>query len=936
MVYFIFCCLFLCGLILLWSAQRLRVERTLDRERLYHTPPKPLIAQIPVIGLEDSGKTVFIANLLHHLIDERPNQKYPQPQTRITVEYLPDALEIGLMPSTVPSSHTPLKDRVQETLSLHARREMSPTQDHQHGFVSALFATSSTQEAPDSTPHNQAICHLIDLPGRFFREDDYSPSNIHPWINQADGLIFVIDGPRALLCCAEMIIDKSPEFWPESLSPLLEKARDILPPSERSGQRSQQLYHDAISSLLTRGDTQGLPVWILITKGDLFKEDDRGQTSSQSNLRGLEDLKNLVKSRFFDGLLLPQSHIKFRVDEVSSSRDHIAFWTQASKGALEFFRVLRGRVQKREAKAHTLHARLKSLRYTTSISKALIVLLSLPTLLSFNVINLSPLNEGVIWDQNSLQQVYRETLNFAQNTPLSPLSRLLFKDLIAHRYTYIFSAGQQVLHDELQRQLETLDSKTSSPLETRPSAALQHRSSLIPSMRSLRAQVNFTQMMVRSTDTPLIAQELKIDLNEAEQLLAGLDRWRVGRTPLAGDFDALMKRALIFNSADVWRRRCVESGHRSNTDRSSTELTPACVFSVYGHRQQERFLRQMKAISTQESHTSSPTDQWVTQRVLKMLQLKLSLKQMLSHPDLEDELHLAVFSAWQESWRGAMSASLKASTLDRKLEVLKSFNDQKLKLARTLNVPLADLLIPVDVKRAWDEALAQLILLAPKSEVSSRAGLLERLSWVKPYLEPKRLLILEFQELESRWIDQLKALLNAPEDRSVELAALSQEIETSLTRFNEIDDRSIEEWRRQVPDLKKALSPQRYLLKITHLRCDRMRARQTGLEWDDHFGIDRFRPALQIKSQGEVTEISERHPFYLMWRVWAPIELYVIDQDTIGGDDVLFVEKVQGSLGLFLQSERSLRGDVCQFGVDLTTRPTWVTWLLELGVINAL
>ena len=202
----------------------------------------PIQLTIPIFGTRGSGKTLLLSTLTDQLVRERPEFI----KNILSADFITRDEERTLIHDhshhRMESSET-VVDRI---LSSFQMGQLPETKEPEDLFLSIIFGA-------ERQTHQVTRCHFIDVPGKQFEVEDQHQHNLDPRIEQADGLICVIDGWNAAYALREHL---SFEINPAQV--------DAWPTSNFS----EALYRRTLTRVIERKSGQNFPVWIILTKMD--------------------------------------------------------------------------------------------------------------------------------------------------------------------------------------------------------------------------------------------------------------------------------------------------------------------------------------------------------------------------------------------------------------------------------------------------------------------------------------------------------------------------------------------------------------------------------------------------------------------------------------------------------------------------------------------
>jgi len=278
-------------------------------KRLMESAPLPARdlnrLNLPILGVKESGKTLLLATLGEQLTSTSTERLTTRLLTRREEEEERGRTLKPFDPADLAQPPLAPGERSTEAMIFFERRRFEregvseTTLSSEDALFSVQFATSGPLKGPK-------VCKLEDVPGEEFMEERHHNANLAPRLARADGLVLVVDGPKALA------------------------AGDAPPPEH-------VLYKQTLEEYLDRKEHG--PVWVVVTKADLLPEDRRDEVFWREHT--LRHVAPLLK--------LEGSSVTFELSLVSARRDCVAPWRALERAGEEFFVSLKGVLERREA-----------------------------------------------------------------------------------------------------------------------------------------------------------------------------------------------------------------------------------------------------------------------------------------------------------------------------------------------------------------------------------------------------------------------------------------------------------------------------------------------------------------------------------------------------------------------------------------------------------
>ncbi len=365
-----------------------------DLERLY----------LPILGVKESGKTLLLATLGEQLTSTSTERLTTRLLTRREEEeergrtLKPFDAADPAQPTLAPG------ERSTEAMIFFERRRFEregvneTTLHPEDAIFSVQFATSGPLGG-------RKVCRLEDVPGEQLMEERHHNANLAPRLARADGLVLVVDGPKALAA---------------GDAPLPEHV----------------LYKQALEGYLRREDHG--PVWVVVTKADLLPEDQRDEGFWREHT--LRHVAPLLK--------LEGSSVTFELSLVSARRDCVAPWRALERAGEGFFVSLKGVLERREA-ARVRRERARQRAWAGLLGGALACgAAAWGAWGSYQVESLPRVGGEVAWDAGSLERAASPRLALLTEArgPLSPVG--LFEETLRQDLRALRRAHWALVRDE--------------------------------------------------------------------------------------------------------------------------------------------------------------------------------------------------------------------------------------------------------------------------------------------------------------------------------------------------------------------------------------------------------------------------------------------------------------------------------------------------------
>jgi hypothetical protein len=863
---------------------------------------------LPVLGNQGSGKTVFLATLSNQLVKERPIEVTQV----LSAEYLTADQEKYLQFDHEPnqSRKESTRDLAQSVLNLFHQNELLGTKEPQDLFLSMTFGVEDTSQ-------KEFITHFIDLPGSFFENEQVYSSNIDQRLKASDALIYVIDMDKLLPIIASHLqhnynIDEEQLAWQqEHLNQSLEEYA--------------QLYRKTLKSVIQLKSRQHFPIWIVISKVDMIKELHPIQSDYQIRIN---DVVSVIKRYFCDALLVPGVEIPHHISLISAHSECSYFWSHITQGAVEFFQSIKTQIHHRLDTAKQNNQSIIKYQKWRTLMLGILLLSIIPLIQGAQYINLPSISISKSWDLNSLRHYTKIYESFVKPSALNA-----FKTLYAYEVTQDIRTLNQ-LHDDL------LQTYQQDFLRELPQYSLhtwkQKNQHEYPSINKLeKIQNDLKQFYEKFNHMNLQNHRSHSALQSSHRIVQQFKTW-ITHVHVNANYQDLVNGALALNHIVEWQEACKSSQRQhqeldlANHVNTPYVLIPSCVLYRYGVQEQKRLFQSAIAAS-QMSHTEDkrPIEESISQ-IKPLFIVYNGINEGLEHKGIMDQVRRNIQETWIRIWKHFdqhYPKSEKQTDSLRQLELLKNFDDQIKELADQLKMIRKQLAVPLRVNQEWQERLKNACMRARGQKGYNLEKFNKLIRWAKPYLDPMRQQQLNFEENQRNWKQQIQKALQKNE--STQLDEVLKGIHETLYQFDTYQDkRAIRAWRQRVKQFKVLGSLRSYQISLSDISCDKNQLEINQIQWNDQLlGMDRLTPYIRIQSQGKEIKLFEDEEETIDWKAWGNIELTIMDKD-LKGDDPLVKTSIHSALGLFsLIPKKS--DDPCKFNLKLTKQPAILTWLRE-------
>ncbi len=362
---------------------------------------------LPILGVTQSGKTLLLASLGEQLTQSSSEQLTTRLLTREEEQRERGKVLKHFDPQDLDASPVPPGERTTAGMIHFERLSFERDEVNEATMVAedALFALQFATHGPIA---GRKLCILEDIPGEHLSEERSHKGNIYPKLLKADGLILVIDGPKALNA------DREP--LPEHL-----------------------LYQQLLERYLAQ-DHHG-PVWVVITKADLLPEDRQDQQWWYEHT--LTHLTPLLQ--------LKDSQAVFELSLVSAKRSCEQPWATLKSSGESFFVSLKSVIQKRLERHGLLSKEIKRARNLCVALMALTLILGWSAAGAWRLGSLPPVSGERAWDGPSLNAAITPRLNALRDAKsiLNPLR--LFKRSLIHELATLRTETTQLVNVKADR-----------------------------------------------------------------------------------------------------------------------------------------------------------------------------------------------------------------------------------------------------------------------------------------------------------------------------------------------------------------------------------------------------------------------------------------------------------------------------------------------------
>lgn len=795
-----------------------------DLDRLY----------IPILGVRQSGKTLLLATLGSQLTGAATSElttrllshREEEEERGVSLEaFNPNDPD---QPILAPGRRTTLAMITLERQSFESNKVNRPTALPESAFFALQFAIAGPLAG-------RKICTLEDIPGEHMMDEHNHKGNITPKLQRADGLVLIIDGPKAL--------NAEGQSLPE-----------------------HTLYKQVLEEYFKR-EHHG-PIWVVITKADLLPSDRRDVAWWKAHT--LEHITPLLKLRDKDQRAI------FGLSLVSAEQRCEVPWEEVRRKGQFFFASLKKVLTDRlEVSAVQVIERARWKK--RSLLLALCTLFSIwVSVGSYHLEALPTVQGELTWDLQSLKSSSKPRLELFldSNFPLSPLS--IYRNRLSDELEALREAYWRLVRKHAEQwghALKAMENPTSERSATLKltsanlSLALQDARNFNDARADVRQWSHLERELVNYIDDAL---------NTVNQLTNEYDQ---------SDLQKLRK---------DWQQRC-----QREAQRLVHPLTFVCavrdhIQSKESGTRQAALRRAEKttindALPVQLSARLSPLLNWSrTYGKPTEDDLKAYFQQSLSNAWIQSWNHLKETLTQEPYIYDPMA----------RLDFLERFEEEAQKLSETYNEalePPKD--IYQSWREHLNKEVVQLRARSEFLSSQDQAEANKLIEWATPHLDPKRRARVNMINKRAYWKTTLREALSSSTADS--FIAFLKTIENDLITLSAEEGRTdIEEelqlWDNRRMELIVWSEPERVKLSATKVECNFEKLAAEGLDhgagsnWD----TDIFNPYItldisavsteanenssQLAIEGDVSPDEER---YVKWRPWQPITIQLLERD---------------------------------------------------------